>query len=85
MEELEDKEFACDKLRRIVEWLDYQDESFNQEMKTISDIEKVFDACEEHSLEFADNLDWEDGDTEDEEYLLAKDVNEILGKRYYRV
>lgn len=52
---------------------------------TISDIEKVFDACEEHSLEFADNLDWEDGDTEDEEYLLAKDVNEILGKRYYRV
>lgn len=28
--ELEDKEFACDKLRRIVEWLDYQDESFNQ-------------------------------------------------------
>lgn len=54
-------------------------------MKTISDIEKVFDACEEHSLEFADNLDWEDGDTEDEEYLLAKDVNKILGKKYYRV
>lgn len=38
--EIKDKEFACDKLRRIVEWLDYQDESFNQEMKTISDIEK---------------------------------------------
>lgn len=83
--ELEDKEFACDKLRRIAEWLNYQDESFNQKMKTVSDIEKVFDACEEHSLEFADNLDWEDGDTEDEEYLLVKDVNEILGKRYYRV
>ena len=82
---MEEKEFACDKLRRIAEWLNYQDDSFNQEMETISDIEKVFDACEEHSLEFADNLEWEDGDTEDEEYLLAKDVNKILGKRYYRV
>lgn len=81
---MEEKELACDKLRRIVNWLNYQDESFNQEMKTISDIEKVFDACERHNLEFADNLDWEDGDTEDEEYLLAEEVNEILGYRYYR-
>lgn len=81
---MEEKELACDKLRRIVNWLNYQDESFNQKMKTISDIEKVFDACERHNLEFADNLDWEDGDTEDEEYLLAEEVNGILGYRYYR-
>ena len=80
-----DKEFACEKIRRIVNWLDYQDESFNQKMLTISDIEKVFDACEAHSLEFADNLWWEDGDTEDEEYLLAVDINKILGKKIYRV
>lgn len=82
---MEEKELACEKLRRIVTWLNYQDENFNEKMKTISDIEKVFDACERHSLEFADNLDWEDGDTEDEEYQLAKEVNEILGYQYYRV
>lgn len=81
---MEDKEFACEKLRRIAEWLDYQDESFNQKFQSIADIEKCFDACERHSLEFADNLDWEDGDTEDEEYLLAVEVNEILGDKYYR-
>lgn len=81
---MEEKELACDKLRRIAEWLNYQDENFNEKMKTISDIEKVFDACERHSLEFADNLDWEDGDMEDEEYLLALEVNEILGYKYYQ-
>lgn len=78
------KELACDKLRRMVNWLNYQDENFNDKFKSITDIEKCFDACERHDLEFADNLYWEDGDTEDEEYLLAVEVNEILGYKYYK-
>ena len=78
-----EKETACDKLRRMVNWLNWQDENFNDKFKSVADIEKCFDACERHSLEFADNLDWEDGDIEDEEYLLAKEVNEILGHKYY--
>ena len=77
------KENACDKLRRMVEWLDYQDENFNEKLTSVEMIEKMFDACERHSLEFADDLDWED--EEDEEYLLAVEVNEILGRKYYRV
>ena len=76
------KENACDKLRRMVEWLDYQDENFNEKLTSVEMIEKMFDACERHSLEFADDLDWED---EEEEYLLAVEVNEILGQKYYRV
>lgn len=80
---MEEKEMACDKLRRMVNWLDYQDENFNDRFKSIADLEKCFDACERHGLEFADNLDWEDKD--DEEYLLAVEVNEILGYRYYLV
>lgn len=80
-----EKETACEKLRRMVNWLNWQDENFNDKFKSVTDIEKCFDACERHSLEFADNLDWEDGDTEDEEYLLAKEVNEILGHKYYKV
>lgn len=43
---MEEKELACDKLRRMVEWLDYQDENFNDKFKSITDIEKCFDACE---------------------------------------
>ena len=77
------KENACDKLRRMVEWLDYQDENFNEKLTSVEMIEKMFDACERHSIEFADDLDWED--EEDDEYLLAVEVNEILGRKYYRV
>lgn len=82
---MEEKELACDKLRRMVNWLNYQDENFNDKFQSIADIEKCFDACERHGLEFADNLDWEDDDTGYEEYLLACDVNEILGYKYYRI
>ena len=82
---MEEKELACDKLRRIVHWLTYQDENFNDKFQSIADIEKCFDACERHGLEFADNLDWENDDTGYEEYLLACDVNEILGYKYYRI
>ena len=81
---MEEKELACDKLRRIANWLDYQDENFNDKFQSVADIEKCFDACERHDLEFADNLYWEDGDTEDEEDLLAIEVNEILGYKYYK-
>ena len=81
---MEEKELACDKLRRMVEWLNWQDENFNDKFQSVADIEKCFDACDKHDLEFADNLYWEDGDTEDEEYLLACDVNKILGYKYYR-
>lgn len=82
---MEEKELACDKLRRMVEWLNYQDENFNDKFQSVADIEKCFDACERHGLEFADNLDWEDDDTGYEEYKLACDVNEILGYNYYRI
>lgn len=82
---MKEQEKACDKLRRMVQWINWQDENFNDEFKSVADIEKCFDACERHGLEFADSLDWEDGDTEDEEYLLAKEVNEILGYNYYNV
>lgn len=78
---MEEKETACEKLRRMVKWLNWQDENFNDEFKSVADIEKCFDACERHSLEFADSLDWED--TEDEEYMLACEVNEILGYKFY--
>ena len=80
----ENKELACDKLRRMAKWLDYQDENFNDKFKSIADIEKCFDACELYFLDFADNLNWEDGDTDDDEYLLACEVNEILGYKYYK-
>ena len=81
---MEEKELACEKLRRMVNWLNYQNEHFNDRFQSISDLERCFDACERHSLEFADDLNWEDGDTEDEEYLLAIEVNEILGYKYYK-
>ena len=81
---MEEKELACDKLRRMVDWLDWQDENFNDKFKSVADIEKCFDACERHSLEFADVLFWEGRDPEDDVYQLAVEVNQILGYKYYK-
>lgn len=81
---MKEKEMACDKLRRMVNWLNVQYENFNDKFQSISDIERCFDAFERHGLFFADSLNWEDGDTENEEYLLAIEVNEILGYKYYK-
>lgn len=36
---------ATEKLRRINNWLDYQNEYFNDRFKTIQDIEKTYDYC----------------------------------------
>lgn len=74
-------ETAADKLRDMVRWLDHQYETFNDHMKSVVTIEQVYDACERHSIEFADSLYWED--TDDEEYKLAVEVNKILGEDYY--
>lgn len=80
-----EKQLACDKLREIANWLDYMDENFNNKFKSIADIERCYDACQAHSLEFADTLDWCDADDTDEEYVFAKEVNNILGFKYYNV
>ena len=36
---MEEKELACDKLRRMANWIDYQDENFNDKFQSISDLE----------------------------------------------
>lgn len=36
---MEEKELACDKLRRMVEWLNFQDENFNEKFQSIADLE----------------------------------------------
>ena len=74
---------AAEKLRNIANWLDYQDENFNDRMTSIQMIEQVYDACNDCDLEFADDLDWEDEN--DEEFKLAKRINEIFGYPYYRL
>ena len=69
-------------LRHITKWCDYQDEDFNDLFSPIQLME-LYLACQHYGIEFADNLDWEDED--DEEHLLAKEVNRILGYEYYYV
>lgn len=82
---MEEQITAAEKLRNMANWIGYMDEHFNDCMTSIQMIEQVYDACEEAGLEFADSLDWADADDSDEEYRLAKKVNEILGCKYYDV
>lgn len=51
-----------DKMRAVVRWLDYQDETFNDGYKCFADIEKVYDYVRaSETVEFIDAL----GDIDD--------------------
>ena len=79
---------AVEKLRKLVTWCDYQNDDFIAMFQTIDEIEKCYDACHKHGVEFADNLTWDKDDPDyinSPQYLLAKDVNEILDVYHYNV
>lgn len=79
---------AIDKMRCIQTWCDYQHDDFVAKFQTINDIERCYDACHKHGIEFADKLTWDTEDpsyVNDPQYLLAKEVNDILGIYYYKV
>lgn len=46
---------AIDKIRRMHIWFDHQSEYFNDQFKTINQLEAVFNYAQEHNLEFMDN------------------------------
>lgn len=79
---------AVEKLRKLVTWCDYQNDDFIAMFQTIDEIEKCYDACHKHGLEFADNLTWDKDDPDyinSPQYLLAKEVNDILGTYKYKI
>lgn len=85
----EKKDFkTVDKMRRIINWCDFQRDDFIAKFQTIGEIEKCYDACHKHGITFADSLVWDDKDpnlVNDPQYLLAKEVNGILGRYIYPV
>lgn len=74
-------------MRKIVNWLDYMDENFNDHFKSLEGIEKVYD---NRAYDFVDNL-WEDlepdemGDYDKDAIHDAKLVNEAFGEEYYPI
>lgn len=79
---------AIDKMRRILTWCDFQHDDFIAKFQTIGDIEKCYDACHKHGIEFADKLTWDTEDpnyVNDPQYLLAKEINRILMDYHYNV
>ena len=79
---------AVEKLRKLVTWCDYQNDDFIAMFQTIDELEKCYDACHKHGVEFADNLSWDKNDPDyinSPQYLLAKDVNAILDVYHYNV
>lgn len=47
--------FAIDKLRIILNWADYQNESTDEQFKSIKGIELAYDYCKANNLEFLDD------------------------------
>lgn len=70
---------AIDKLRTIVNWADYQNEGFNQRIRTIEDIQKLYDYAQANDLEFLDEpYQWGEG-----EQKHIKAINKLLGYKIY--
>jgi hypothetical protein len=70
---------AIDKMRNIVAWADYQNEGFNLRVKSISDLEKLFDYANSNSLEFLDDTAY----WEEDEQKHIKAINKLLGYKIY--
>lgn len=77
----DEKLSAADKLRNMVNWINAQDENFNDHMKTVKTIEEIYDLCQTEGFEFADDLYCEEDDIETRDF--AKKINKALGFRYY--
>lgn len=77
----------AEKMRRAVNWLDYMDESFNDNFKDANSVIEVWENCE---TDMVDNL-WadlepdEDGWVDSDIIHDAELVNKAFGKEYYPI
>lgn len=68
---------AIEKMRKIVNWADWQNESFNDRFKTIKDLEKAYDYCNKKDIEFLDNI--HSYDFEEQEITeIRSELNKLL-------
>lgn len=74
---------AIDKVRLMANWFDFQSEHFNQRIKTVNDIEKVYDYAVANDLEFMDE-DYLFGELEEKERDRHMNVvNKMLRYKIY--
>lgn len=70
---------SVEKFRKINNWLNNQNEAVNYKLKTISDIEKVYDYCAESELiSFVDQQALLDLSTKEYNKVI-KEITDILG------
>ena len=71
-------ENAINKLRAMQLWFDLQSEYFNDQFKSIKQLEKIFDYSRKNNLEFMDNdYLYSDNVTEEEREGALKFINRI--------
>lgn len=75
----ETQEVSIEKMRKIVNWANFQNEDFNYKVKTISDWEKLFDYCEKEDIEFIDNIPYNDYYTYENNQRYMTEINKMLG------
>lgn len=79
------KQDAIDKMRAIIAWADWQNEDFNCKIKSIKDLEKIYDYVCANELEFIDNLPYNDYHTQEDNVKHALAINKLLGYKLYDV
>ncbi len=74
----------AEKMRKIVSWLNFQNEGFNDRFKSIADIEKAYDYCSNSEIvEFLDSQTMYALEEEDFK-LVTEQVEELLGYNIFK-
>lgn len=75
---------AIDKIEAIKNWCDWMDYSFVEKIKSVSDLEKLFDFADKNELEFVDhNGLYNATDTDKEAHDYMKQIEKILKYKVY--
>jgi len=77
---------AIDKLRNLIDWLNWHNEDFNQKVKSISDFEKLYNYSNENQLDYLYEEYLHRSDLEDAEILHhKKQINKLIGYELYNL
>ena len=75
---------AIEKIEAIKNWCDWMDYSFVEKIKSVSDLEKLFDFASSNNIEFVDYNGLSNAtDTDKEAHDYMKQIEKILRYKVY--
>jgi len=79
----ETKISSIEEMRSIIRWAGYQNEDFNDQVKSMKDWVKIWEYIKKEDIEFIDNLPNNDYYTAENNLRYATELNKILGYKLF--